>query len=132
MSDNFFNIIARGLVRGVGGFFSRVGDAIDRICNDPEHLQRLSVVGAGMAMYPMVAILIWIIWTAYPEAGLETKKLDILGFALYGAMALWGLVVVAILGVVRNLKATLPGGSSIEIEVETHEGEKTRVDASTS
>lgn len=70
-----------------------------------------------MAMYPMVAALVWIVWRGFP-AGHEPQQLSILGGALFGAMVLWGLVVIALIGIVRNLKATLPGGTSVEVQID--------------
>jgi F0F1-type ATP synthase membrane subunit c/vacuolar-type H+-ATPase subunit K len=98
------------------GFGAYIKTVVQTLCDRPDHLQRLAIIGAGMVAYPMVCAIIWIVWKGYdhtPE--LQAQSLNFMGFALYGAMVMWGLVVVALLGVVKGLKVEGPGGVSVEL-----------------
>jgi F0F1-type ATP synthase membrane subunit c/vacuolar-type H+-ATPase subunit K len=105
---------ARGLATR---FFTWARSTLDTLCERPDHLQRLAIIGAGMVMFPTVLGIIYIVWRGYertPE--LQSQSLNIMGFALYGAMALWGLVVIALLGIVKGLRIEGPGGIGIDIQ----------------
>lgn len=91
--------------------------AVRHICDHPAHLQRLSIIGAGAIMWPTMVGLILIVWLGYsrtPE--LQAQSLNFLGLALLSSMALWGLVVVATLGIVKGLRVAGPGGVGVSIQ----------------
>lgn len=97
-------------------FFSWTRRALDGLCERPDHLQRLAVVGAGMIMWPTLISFALIVWLGYgrtPE--LQSQSLNFMGLALLASMALWGLVVIAILGIVKGLSVSGPGGVSVSI-----------------
>jgi hypothetical protein len=98
---------------GAGNWISRT---IESLCNRPDHLQRLAIVAAGCVMYPTVWGLILIVWKGFGDhPTLYPQQLQILGWALLGSMVLWGLVVVALLGIVKGIKVEGPGGVGIEL-----------------
>lgn len=97
-------------------FFRWTRDTLDFLCERPDHLQRLAIIGAGVSLYPLVLGLIWIVWKGYgtsPE--ILTQSLGIMGFALFGAMGLLALVVVSLLGTIKGLRIMGPGGSGIDL-----------------
>lgn len=97
-------------------FFAWLEPVVRNICDHPSHMQRLGIIGAGMVMYPTVLLFAGIVWLGYartPE--LQSQSLNFMGMALLSSMALWGLVVVAILGVVKGVSVSAPGGLSVGI-----------------
>lgn len=97
-------------------FFTWSRQTLDSLCNRPDHLQRIAVMGAGVVMYPLVVGMILIVWLGYsrtPE--LQSQSLSIMGWALLASMGLWGLVVVTMLGTIKGLKFDGPGGMGVEI-----------------
>lgn len=101
-------------------FFSWVRATLDMLCDRPDHLQRLSVIGAGASLYPVLIAclaMLWTIGTGSPALALAALPL-IFQFSV-GIMILLGLVIVVLIGLVKGLttfKANLPGGS---VEIET-------------
>jgi hypothetical protein len=100
----------------MGAFISWVDRSVRMICDRPDHLQRLAIAGAGIAIYPVIGALIWIVWRGFERTpALQQQSLGIMGFALYGMLGLFGLVVVAMLGTVKGLKIEGPGGLGVEL-----------------
>ena len=97
---------------------SRFWKIVDQLCHQPDHLQRLAIIAAGTMMYPLVVGLVLIIWRGGWEVVHQSEQLSILGYLAFGSMALWGLVVVALLGIIRGFRATLPGGASVELDID--------------
>lgn len=98
-------------------FWGWVRRTLDFLCERPDHLQRLAIIGAGFAIYPLVLGIIWIVWKGYgssPE--ILSQSLGIMGFIAYGLLALFALVVVSLLGTIKGLRIMGPGGSGIEID----------------
>lgn len=88
---------------------------LDELCQRPDHLQRLSIIGSGFVMWPTMVGFALIVWLGYgPEHG--AQSLNFMGMALIGSMSLWGLVVVALLGIVKGVRVAGPGGLSVAIE----------------
>lgn len=97
-------------------FFTWARATLDDLCRKPDHLQRIAVMGAGVVMYPMVLLLIGIIWLGFGRhAELMAQQIQILGVGLYISMALWGLVVITMLGTIKGLKLDGPAGLGIEL-----------------
>lgn len=97
-------------------FFSWVRRTLDGLCDRPDHLQRLSIIGSGFIMWPTMvgfALIVWLGYARTPE--LQAQSLNFMGMALLGSMALWGLVVVAMLGIIKGVRLAGPGGMSVAI-----------------
>lgn len=98
-------------------FFSWVRRTLDELCERPDHLQRLSIIGSGFIMWPTMvgfALIVWLGYARTPE--LQAQSLNFMGMALLGSMALWGLVVVAMLGIIKGVSVRGPGGMSVAIQ----------------
>lgn len=98
---------------------------IDTLCERPDHLQRLAIIGAGMVVYPLVVGLILIVWLGFgprTDPAITVQQLKIMGWALLGSMGLWGLVVVTLLGTVKGLRVNGPGGVGLEVETTAGDG----------
>lgn len=93
---------------------------LDMLCDRPDHLQRLSVIGAGASLYPvMIAVLVLLWWFGKSSPALASIALPLIFQFGVGIMILFGLVIVVLIGLVKGLtsfKANLPGGS---VEIET-------------
>lgn len=98
-------------------FTAWLGRVVRHVRDHPAHLQRLSIIGAGVVMYPTVLLFAGIVWLGYGKTeALQTQSLNFMGAALLASMALWGLVVVAILGVVKGVTVAGPGGLSVAVQ----------------
>ena len=98
-------------------FFSWVRRTLDELCERPDHLQRLSIIGSGFVMWPTMIFFSLVVWLGYgrtPE--LQAQSMNFLGFALLGSMALWGLVVVALIGIIKGVSVSGPGGISVSVQ----------------
>lgn len=117
-------------------FFAWLEPVVRNICDHPSHMQRLSIIGAGMVMYPTVLAFALVVWLGYGRtAELQAQSLNFMGAALLSSMALWGLVVVAILGVVKGVTVAGPGGLSVAVQTTADDPDvapTTRVDVATS
>jgi hypothetical protein len=101
---------------GAAGASHWISRTIESLCNRPDHLQRLAIIAAGCVMYPTVWGLILIVWKGFGDhPTLYPQQLQILGWALLGSMVLWGLVVIALLGIVKGIKVEGPGGIGVEL-----------------
>lgn len=96
----------------------RIASIVEKLCDHPEHLQRLAIIFAGVFAYPLVWGLVFIVWKGFDSKVFGAKQLEILGQALMGSMVLWGLVIVALLGIVKGVKAQLPGGAGFEVDID--------------
>lgn len=100
----------------MSGFTSWLDRTVRTICDRPDHLQRLAILGAGMAIYPAIGALIWIVWQGYDRTpALQAQSLAIMGIALFTAFGLFGLVVVSMLGTIKGLRLEGPGGLGMEL-----------------
>lgn len=99
-------------------FTTWASGVIRTICDRPDHLQRLSIAGAGVSIWPLIVWLIGIISNTKKWASTEqAHQLTILGNLSLGLLALLALVIIALLGIIRGLKASLPGGASIDVDI---------------
>ncbi len=97
-------------------FAAWLGRTVRHICDHPAHLQRLSIIGAGVIMWPTMVGFTLIVWLGYartPE--LQSQSLNFMGMALLSSMALWGLVVVATLGIIKGVSVSGPGGVGLSL-----------------
>lgn len=101
-------------------FFRWLRDTLDMLCDRPNHLQRLSAIGAGMAVGIFVIALVAIItWFGTQSAPLALVVVPILGNALYGFIAVFAICVVVIMALVRGLGSvnfTGPNGVGLSLE----------------
>lgn len=121
------------LSKNTSRLFSWLRRTLDGLCERPDHLQRLSIIGSGFIMWPTMvgfALIVWLGYARTPE--LQAQSLNFMGIALIGSMALWGLVVVALLGIVKGVRLSGPGGLSVAIETTADDPDRdpstTRVD----
>lgn len=95
--------------------FKRV---VKALCENPAHLQRWAIIGAGVTQYlglaGMIGLLVWFGMNPFVNAALV---IPIFGFIAYGHLAIMALVVIALLGIIRGVKAVLPTGASIEVDL---------------
>nr|WP_313427060.1 hypothetical protein [Brevundimonas diminuta] len=97
-------------------FFGWLGRTVRFICDHPSHLQRLSIIGAGVIMWPTMVGFTLIVWLGYARTpDLQSQSLNFMGLALLSSMALWGLVVVATLGIIKGFSVSGPGGVGLSL-----------------
>lgn len=97
-------------------FTAWLGRTVRHLCDHPAHLQRLSIIGAGVIMWPTLigfAMVVWLGYSRTPE--LQSQSLNFMGLALLGSMALWALVVIAVLGIIKGVSLTGPGGVGLSL-----------------
>jgi len=86
-------------------FFNWLRRTVDTLCERPDHLQRLSIIGSGVSVYPavfaLVALLVWFA-THYPQTLLIVVN-GIVNF-VYIFLGLFALVIVTMLGSIKGLK----------------------------
>ncbi len=98
-------------------FFSWLRQTIDMLCARPDHLQRLSIIGSGIALYPLVCWLIWIMWKGFgSDPALLTKQIDWLGYMAIGILALFALVLITLLGTIKGIHIAGPGGVEVDLQ----------------
>lgn len=104
----------------MGKFFAWLRNTVDTLCNRPDHLQRLSIIGSGCALYPLVIWLIWIMWKGFgTDPALLTKQIDWLGWISIGILGLFALVLITLLGTIKGIHISGPGG--VEVQLETRD-----------
>lgn len=100
-------------------FWAWTRRTLDMLCDRPEHLQRLSIIGAGMKSGLLVVGVIAILtWFGKSAPALALLVVPILGTALYMLIAAFIICIVVLLGLVKGLdtlKGMLPGGASFEL-----------------
>jgi hypothetical protein len=98
----------------MSGFFSWLDRTVRTLCDRPDHLQRLSIVGAGLSIYPAVASVIGVlVWFALKHPDAPTSIIDGLVRVVYILLGLFALVVVSLLGTIKGLRI---GPKGLEVE----------------
>ena len=88
------------------------------LCNRPDHLQRWAIIGAGLVLFPILAIFTWLVRYSFGnQPTLYGQQLAILGYALYGFIGLFGLVILALLKIIKGFGVTLPTGMNFQVEM---------------
>ncbi len=89
-------------------FWKWVRETLDMLCNRPDHLQRISIVGSGMSLYPvifaMVGLLVWFALRFQDSDSLLIRQ--IVGGVIniiYILLSLFALVIVSMLGTIKGL-----------------------------
>lgn len=96
-------------------FFSWLKQTVDTLCNRPDHLQRLAIIGSGMATYPLVLMAYLVMWQG--SAHLNAQQIAWLGWYGVGYLVIFALVIVTLLGTIKGIHITGPGG--IEVQLDT-------------
>lgn len=97
--------------------WSNIKRIVKTLCEHPSHLQRWAIIGAGLVLFPTVWVFVWLVRYSFgDQPQLYAQQLGILGNALYGVLALWGLTIVALLGIIRGLNVMFPGGASVDVD----------------
>ncbi|AXQ68302.1 holin [Caulobacter phage CcrBL10] len=113
-------------LRVCGNFFRWVRLTLDNLCDRPDHLQRLSIIGSGMAAFPLILLIIHIL--VYfglhgPDTAAALAVIPIIGNMGYGALALYALSQVALLGIIKGIRIAAPGGVNVAIETTAGNGD---------
>jgi len=106
-------------------FFKWFGRTVDTLCERPDHLQRLAIIGAGMFVYPMIWAFVLIVWLGFGHGQpveVVLKQLNFIGYGMIGTLLLWGLVVVTLLGTIKGVRISGPGGFNAEFETSAGDG----------
>jgi hypothetical protein len=116
--------------------FVWVRNTLDFLCDRPDHLQRLSIIGAGMSVYPAVFLLVGLLtWFAVKyQSTMDDVVRGLINFG-YIFLALFALVIVALLGTIKGLRLG-PGGLEVittadDPDVDPQTTRDTRLAAST-
>ncbi|AFU87274.1 holin [Caulobacter virus Karma] len=113
-------------LRVCGNFFRWVRLTLDTLCDRPDHLQRLSIIGSGMAAFPLIIGIIAILvhfGLHGPDSAAALATIPIIGNMGYGALALYALSQVALLGIIKGVRLSGPGGVNVEIETTSGDGD---------
>lgn len=105
-------------VNAVRRFIAFCRETLDFLCNHPDHLQRLAITGAGMSLYPMMIGLVAILVQFGIHGGVAALAvIPWFGWALIGLITAFVIVVVSLLGTIKGIKISAPGGASIELDM---------------
>lgn len=102
-------------------FFRWARSTLDMLCDRPDHLQRLGVIGSGTSLYPLlVATLALLGALAFTSPEMAIIALPLIFYFGVGIMILFGVVVVVMIGLVKGIETIRGsfGGASIEIEAD--------------
>jgi hypothetical protein len=113
-------------LRVCGDFFRWVRLTLDGLCERPDHLQRVSIIVSGMAAYPLIIGIIAILvhfGLHGPDSSIALATIPIIGNMGYGAVALYALSQVALLGIIKGIRIAGPGGVNVAIETTSGDGE---------
>jgi hypothetical protein len=77
-------------------------------------LRQWAIIGACVPLTAFEVGLVWIVWRGPWEASQQPLQLNILGWALWAALGLTGVVVISLAAV--SVKAHGPGDTGFEID----------------
>ena len=101
-------------------FFGWCRRTLDMLCDRPDHLQRISIIGAGFKSgLLVVGVIALLTWFGTSSPALALLVVPILGNALYMLIGAFIICIIVLLGLIKglqSLKAHLPGGALVEIE----------------
>lgn len=117
-------------VQALLSFFGWVRATLDTLCDRPDHLQRLSIIGSGMAagllLIGIIAILVHF-GLHGPDTQAALLTIPIIGNMGYGIVFLYALAQVALLGIIRGIRLSGPGGVNVEIETTSGDDDDDRM-----
>ncbi|UTC29892.1 putative holin protein [Bajunvirus bajun] len=94
-----------------------IARTVDTLCDRPDHLQRLSIIGSGISIFPMIASMVaLLVFFGLRTDVLAEMVVPILGYVTYGMLMLFALAQIALLGIIRGFRVNGPGGFGVEIE----------------
>lgn len=98
-------------------FWRWTRQTIDMLCDRPDHLQRLFIIGSGMSVFPMVCGFVFLL-IRYGDRSdeLASMVVPILGNGMYISQALFALSIIALLGIVRGIGIRTPGGFGFNLQ----------------
>ena len=101
-------------------FFRWVRDTLDMICDRPDHMQRLSLVGFGLGVGCLtIAFITLLVHYGEKSEQLAMMVVPILGNGMYASLGLMGLGAVVLLGLIKGIggfRIQTPGGINIGID----------------
>lgn len=97
-------------------FFGWVQRALDTLCERPDHLQRVSIIMAGVSLYPLFIGMI-IILVVFSVLYRDHQSQIIAGLINYGYifLGLFALVIISMLGTIKGLSLRVPGGGGLAL-----------------
>lgn len=99
-------------------FFAWCRETLDFLCNHPDHLQRLGIIGAGMSLYPMMVGLVSIlVWFGINGGVAALAVIPWFGWALIGMITVFAFTIIALLGTIKGIKINTPWGANVELEM---------------
>lgn len=99
-------------------FFAWCRQTLDMLCDRPDHLQRIGIVGAGMSLYPMMIALVGIlVWFGIHGGVAALAVIPWFGWALIGLITVFAVIVIALLGTIKGIKIAAPGGATVELDL---------------
>lgn len=91
---------------------------LTEICDRPAHRERWAILLTGLALYPtvgaMIGLLVWFGVTPFVNAALVIPWF---GWISIGFLVLLGLVIIALLGIIRHIQVALPNGMSVGLDI---------------
>jgi len=97
-------------------FFGWARGALDELCERPDHLQRVSIILAGVSLYPLFIGMIIILVVFAVRYGDHQSQI-IAGLINYGYifLGLFALVIISMLGTIKGLSLRVPGGGGLAL-----------------
>lgn len=103
-------------------WFSELKRIARDLCERPGLREQWAILLAGMSVYPMIVAMVAIlVWFGTHPAVATALVVPIFGNLAYGLLALFALVIVALLGIIRKVQATLPNGTGLTVEMDDEE-----------
>jgi hypothetical protein len=100
------------------GFAAEVKRIVTEICDRPGHREQWAILLSGLALYPsigaMIGLLVWFGMNPFINAALVIPWF---GWIAVGFLILFGVVVLALLKIVRSLNVTLPNGIQMGVDL---------------
>lgn len=109
-------VVFQAFGRQCARFFRWVRETLDMLCDRPDHLQRISIIMAGMSLFPL--FLGTSVVLVFFALRFDDERAQIIGGLInygYVYLALFALVIVAMLGTIKGIRLSGPGGSGITL-----------------
>lgn len=97
-------------------FFSWARRVLAELCERPDHLQRVSIIMAGVSLYPLFIGMI-VILVVFAVLYSDHQSQIIAGLINYGYifLGLFALVIISMLGTIKGLTLKVPGGGGLAL-----------------
>lgn len=102
--------------KNMSRFFLWLRQTMDILCDRPDHLQRVSIIMAGVSLYPLFIGMI-VILVVFAVLYTDNQRQIISGLINYGYifLGLFALVIISMLGTIKGLSLRGPGGSGLHL-----------------